>query len=121
MIPGRRRRTGTGLRWRSSTRWAIRTMRRTGARAWSTAAHLGMAGTFAEGDFDFSGTVNSADQAILNAQLKLWLPPPGALSLPASGGDDSQRLHRESASLMEIFAGTDVAPTYRLILGAVTS
>jgi hypothetical protein len=84
-------------------------------------AHLGQSNTFKNGDFDYNGTVNAADQAILNQKLKLWLPPVGALSLPATGNSDVYRLRRESASLLQVYAAADATPTYRVMLGAVSS
>ncbi len=84
-------------------------------------AHLGQAGTFATGDFDRNGTVNSADQSILNTNFHIWLPAPGSLALPASTGDDAYRLRRETASMVQAFAGADATATYRIMLANVTS
>src|SRR6185437_775432 len=84
-------------------------------------AHLNQAGTFSTGDFDLNGAVDSADQAVLTSALSLWLPPVGAVALPATGGDDVYALKRESGALMDVYAGADVAPTYRLIVAGVTS
>ena len=84
-------------------------------------AHLNQAGGFSFGDFNYNGTVNSADQTILTAALATWLPAPGAVSLPATSGDDVYRIRRESATMLQVYAGAAPTPTYRIMLGAVTS
>lgn len=83
-------------------------------------AHLNQAGSFSVGDFDYSGAVNATDQTILNNQLKLYLPAPGALPLLATTGDDAYKLRRESAAIVEIYAGAEGTPTYRLITAGVS-
>ncbi|MGH7176082.1 MAG: carboxypeptidase regulatory-like domain-containing protein, partial [Tepidisphaeraceae bacterium] len=84
-------------------------------------AHLGQSGTFSSGDFSYNGIIDAADQAILDANFHLWLPVPGALALPATGGNDAYRLARESSALIDVFAGADVNPAFRIVTGAITA
>jgi hypothetical protein len=84
-------------------------------------ANMNQPGTFADGDFNADGVVNSADQAYLTANWQVYLPAHGAWTLPATGGDDAHALRRESPSLLQVFSNGDSSPTYRAILGGVTS
>jgi hypothetical protein len=84
-------------------------------------AHLNQSGGFADGDFNADGLVNAADQAYLDANWHVYLPAHGAWALPATGESDSYRFRRESPALLELFAGGDTSPTYRAILGGITS
>lgn len=84
--------------------------------------HLNQSGDFSAGDFNYDGTVNGADTAILTNNLNVWLPPQGALALPY-GPDGISRLSGETSPFID-YDWTDPAfsPVHdRIAYGAVTS
>jgi hypothetical protein len=83
-------------------------------------AHLGQAGTFGDGDFNYDGAVNAADQTVLDANWHVWLPPQGPLALPATTDADVYSLSR-AATELHAFRDPDVQPTYRIPLSAVSA
>lgn len=82
-------------------------------------ANLNQTGkTFSQGDFDYSGTVNAADQTILTNALKHWLPALGSVSLPATANADIITLQREAAAVTDVINNGTLQ--YRVYTGGLT-
>ena len=84
---------------------------------------MNQGGNFSDGDFNGDGTVNAADQTILDDQLNIWLPPDGMLALPATAGSDAITLRRETSSLVDFYPNTTGTgtPAYRIYTSAATA
>lgn len=84
-------------------------------------ATMGKSGSFAQGDFNYSGFVDAADQTILDAQWHEWLPTPGPVALPGSGGDDVYRIRLAYPTMLHVYAGADPLPLWRIPASGITA